>query len=65
MNAPNTDTAAEGTEYPRPLEGVKIAPFYGCQILRPSKLMGFELTENFRLPFASFRTINAIDPSGF
>jgi succinate dehydrogenase / fumarate reductase cytochrome b subunit len=26
----------------RPLEGVKIAPFYGCQILRPSKLLGFE-----------------------
>ncbi len=26
----------------RPLEGVKIAPFYGCQILRPSKILGFE-----------------------
>ena len=24
------------------LKGLKIAPFYGCQILRPSKLMGFE-----------------------
>ena len=24
------------------LRGLKIAPFYGCQILRPSKLMGFE-----------------------
>jgi succinate dehydrogenase / fumarate reductase, cytochrome b subunit len=24
------------------LKGVKIAPFYGCQILRPSKLLGFE-----------------------
>src|SRR4029079_6194593 len=26
----------------KPLTGVKIAPFYGCQILRPSKLLGFE-----------------------
>jgi succinate dehydrogenase / fumarate reductase cytochrome b subunit len=26
----------------RGLKGLKIAPFYGCQILRPSKLMGFE-----------------------
>jgi succinate dehydrogenase cytochrome b subunit len=26
----------------RGLKGVKIAPFYGCQILRPSKLLGFE-----------------------
>ena len=26
----------------RPLVGIKIAPFYGCQILRPSKLMGFD-----------------------
>ena len=26
----------------KPLVGVKIAPFYGCQILRPSKLLGFE-----------------------
>ena len=24
------------------LKGLKVAPFYGCQILRPSKLMGFE-----------------------
>ena len=24
------------------LKGMKIAPFYGCQILRPSKLLGFE-----------------------
>jgi succinate dehydrogenase cytochrome b subunit len=24
------------------LKGLKIAPFYGCQILRPSKVMGFE-----------------------
>ena len=24
------------------LRGLKIAPFYGCQILRPSKLLGFE-----------------------
>ena len=24
------------------LRGLKIAPFYGCQILRPSKLMGFD-----------------------
>ncbi len=24
------------------MKGLKIAPFYGCQILRPSKLMGFE-----------------------
>jgi succinate dehydrogenase / fumarate reductase, cytochrome b subunit len=26
----------------RSLEGLKVAPFYGCQILRPSKLLGFE-----------------------
>jgi succinate dehydrogenase / fumarate reductase cytochrome b subunit len=26
----------------RPLEGLKVAPFYGCQILRPSKILGFE-----------------------
>ena len=24
------------------LEGLKVAPFYGCQILRPSKILGFE-----------------------
>ena len=24
------------------LKGLKVAPFYGCQILRPSKIMGFE-----------------------
>jgi succinate dehydrogenase / fumarate reductase cytochrome b subunit len=24
------------------LKGLRIAPFYGCQILRPSKLLGFE-----------------------
>ena len=24
------------------LKGLKIAPFYGCQILRPSRLLGFE-----------------------
>jgi succinate dehydrogenase / fumarate reductase cytochrome b subunit len=40
---------AEGDGYERlkqiaakPLEGIRIAPFYGCQILRPSKLLGFE-----------------------
>jgi succinate dehydrogenase / fumarate reductase, cytochrome b subunit len=26
----------------RGLKGLKIAPFYGCQILRPSKLLGFD-----------------------
>ena len=26
----------------RGLKGLKVAPFYGCQILRPSKIMGFE-----------------------
>src|SRR6201987_3827359 len=26
----------------RGLRGLKIAPFYGCQILRPSKIQGFE-----------------------
>jgi succinate dehydrogenase cytochrome b subunit len=26
----------------RGLKGLKIAPFYGCQILRPSKLLGYE-----------------------
>jgi succinate dehydrogenase / fumarate reductase, cytochrome b subunit len=40
---------AEGEGYDRlkaaahhGLKGLKIAPFYGCQILRPSKVMGFE-----------------------
>jgi succinate dehydrogenase / fumarate reductase cytochrome b subunit len=28
------------------LKGLKIAPFYGCQILRPSKLLGFEDPDN-------------------
>ena len=26
----------------RKLDGLKVAPFYGCQLLRPSRLMGFE-----------------------
>ena len=26
----------------RGLKGLKIAPFYGCQIMRPSKILGFE-----------------------
>ena len=26
----------------RGLKGLKIAPFYGCQILRPSRVLGFE-----------------------
>ena len=40
---------AEGDGYERlkaaahkGLKGLKIAPFYGCQILRPSRLLGFE-----------------------
>ena len=40
---------AEGEGYERlkevahkGLQGLKIAPFYGCQILRPSKLLGFD-----------------------
>jgi succinate dehydrogenase / fumarate reductase, cytochrome b subunit len=40
---------AEGDGYDRlkaiahkGLKGLKIAPFYGCQILRPSKVLGFE-----------------------
>jgi succinate dehydrogenase / fumarate reductase cytochrome b subunit len=40
---------AEGEGYERlkgvahkGLKGLKVAPFYGCQILRPSKIMGFE-----------------------
>ena len=40
---------AEGDGYERPkdaahkgLKGLKVAPFYGCQILRPSKMLGFE-----------------------
>ncbi len=28
------------------LKGLKIAPFYGCQILRPSKLLGFDDPNN-------------------
>lgn len=30
----------------RGLKGLKVAPFYGCQILRPSKLMGFDNPNN-------------------
>jgi len=26
----------------RGLKGLKVAPFYGCQILRPSKIMGLD-----------------------
>jgi succinate dehydrogenase / fumarate reductase cytochrome b subunit len=26
----------------RKLDGLRVAPYYGCQLLRPSKLMGFE-----------------------
>src|SRR5919198_18351 len=40
---------AEGDGYERlkdvahkGLKGLRVAPFYGCQILRPSKLLGFE-----------------------
>jgi succinate dehydrogenase / fumarate reductase cytochrome b subunit len=40
---------AEGTGYEllqkaahKGLKGLKVAPFYGCQILRPSKIQGFE-----------------------
>jgi succinate dehydrogenase / fumarate reductase, cytochrome b subunit len=40
---------AEGDGYDRlkeaahkGLKGLKVAPFYGCQILRPSKILGFE-----------------------
>ena len=33
--------AAQGSAH-KGLKGLKIAPFYGCQILRPSKLLGFE-----------------------
>jgi succinate dehydrogenase / fumarate reductase cytochrome b subunit len=28
------------------LRGLKVAPFYGCQILRPSKLLGFDDPDN-------------------
>ncbi|MEI8105860.1 MAG: CoB--CoM heterodisulfide reductase iron-sulfur subunit B family protein [Actinomycetes bacterium] len=44
---------AEGEGYERlqqaahkGLKGLKVAPFYGCQILRPSKVMGFEDPNN-------------------
>ncbi|HEY5649549.1 MAG TPA: CoB--CoM heterodisulfide reductase iron-sulfur subunit B family protein, partial [Nitrospiria bacterium] len=30
----------------RPLENLRIAPFYGCYILRPSKVLGFDDPEN-------------------
>lgn len=38
------------------LKGIKIAPFYGCQILRPSKLLGFE---NPDAPWSLERIIEA------
>ena len=34
--------AAQAASRTRGLKGLKIAPFYGCQILRPSKILGFE-----------------------
>ena len=37
------------------LQGLKIAPFYGCQILRPSKLMGFEDPDKPELAGADHR----------
>ena len=30
----------------KPLTGLKVAPFYGCQILRPSQFLGFEDPSN-------------------
>ena len=30
----------------KPLKGVKIAPYYGCLLLRPSKVMAFDNPEN-------------------
>ena len=47
--APPLGAVAEGEGYERlkqaahkGLKGLKIAPFYGCQILRPSRVLGFE-----------------------
>src|ERR1700749_3829878 len=40
----------------RGLKGLKIAPFYGCQILRPSKIQGFEDPDR---PWALERIIEA------
>lgn len=34
------------THVTRPLENLRIAPFYGCYILRPSKYLGFDDPEN-------------------
>jgi len=30
----------------RPLTGLKVAPFYGCHILRPAKILGFDDPDN-------------------
>jgi len=40
----------------RGLKGLKIAPFYGCQILRPSKILGFEDSDR---PWSLERIIEA------
>jgi succinate dehydrogenase / fumarate reductase, cytochrome b subunit len=40
------------------LKGLRIAPFYGCQILRPSKLLGFEDPDR---PWSLERIIEACD----
>ena len=39
------------------LRGLKIAPFYGCQILRPSKLLGFEDPDKPSLARADHRGV--------
>ncbi len=41
----------------RPLENLRIAPFYGCYILRPSKVLGFDDPEN---PVSLEKVISAL-----
>jgi len=41
----------------RPLENLRIAPFYGCFILRPSKYLGFDDPEN---PVSLEKVISAL-----
>ena len=41
----------------RPLENLRIAPFYGCYILRPSKYLGFDDPEN---PVSLEKVISAL-----
>ena len=45
----------------KPLKGLKVAPFYGCQVLRPSSILGFE-DPNFPTSLESIITALGAEP---